>query len=114
GRQVDQVAVRERKRGICREMNLRLEAREGVAEYLRESKRLGLKVGIASSSDRSWVTDHLSRLKLLEYFACLTTFEDTTTHKPEPGPYLKALERLGVTASEAMALEDSAHGIAAA
>src|SRR4051812_46517327 len=49
GRELDRVVLREKKRGFCFEMNLKLAAREGVAEYLSESRRLGLKVGLASS-----------------------------------------------------------------
>ncbi|MCL2639296.1 MAG: HAD-IA family hydrolase [Phycisphaerales bacterium] len=114
GKKVDRDAIRARKRGLCKEMNLKLLPRDGVAQYLNDAQQLGLKLGIASSSDHAWVSGHLTRLNLLAYFSSLTTFEDTTAHKPEPAPYLKALEKLGVQAHEAIALEDSAHGIAAA
>ncbi|MCL2648942.1 MAG: HAD-IA family hydrolase [Phycisphaerales bacterium] len=114
GKESNRGALWDRKRSICREMNLKLQPRDGVVEYLRDAQRLGLKLAIASSSEHHWVTGHLARLNLLDYFACLTTFEDTPTHKPKPGPYLKALEKLGVPAHETIALEDSAHGVAAA
>ena len=114
GKKLDHVVVRERKRSICKDLNLKLQPRDGITQYLHTARNLGLKLAIASSSDHSWVAGHLARLNLLDYFANLTTFEDTPTHKPEPGPYLKALERLNVQPHEAIALEDSAHGVAAA
>ena len=86
----------------------------GVEEYLRGAAALGLKIGMASSSSRDHVCGHLERLELLHYFHSVRCFEDTERHKPDPTPYLKVLEDLGVNADEAIALEDSPHGIAAA
>jgi HAD superfamily hydrolase (TIGR01509 family) len=86
----------------------------GVEEYLRGATALGLKIGMASSSSRDHVRGHLERLELLHYFQSIRCFEDTERHKPDPTPYLKVLEDLGVNADEAIALEDSPHGIAAA
>jgi HAD superfamily hydrolase (TIGR01509 family) len=86
----------------------------GVVEYLREARGLGLKIGLASSSDRAWVHGHLGRLGLLHHFDTTTCVEDTGAHKPDPSPYLAVLETLSVAPSEAVAFEDSPHGIAAA
>ena len=86
----------------------------GVEEYLRGATALGLKIGMASSSSRDHVRGHLERLELLHYFQSIRCFEDTERHKPDPTPYLKVIEDLGVNADEAIALEDSPHGIAAA
>ena len=36
------------------------------------------------------------------------------THKPDPAIYALALRRLGVPGAEAIAVEDTAHGVAAA
>jgi HAD superfamily hydrolase (TIGR01509 family) len=86
----------------------------GVEAYLRGATALGLKIGMASSSSRDHVCGHLGRLELLHYFHSIRCFEDTERHKPDPTPYLKVIEDLGVNADEAIALEDSPHGIAAA
>ncbi len=45
----------------------------GVAEYLQTAKHLGLKIGLASSSDRSWVEEFLRELKLYNYFDYICT-----------------------------------------
>lgn len=86
----------------------------GVEEYLQGATALGLRIGLASSSTRDHVCGHLDRLKLLDYFHSIRCFEDTERHKPDPTPYLKVLEDLGVAADEAIALEDSPNGVAAA
>lgn len=86
----------------------------GVEEYLQSGTALGLRIGLASSSTRDHVRGHLHRLKLLDYFHSIRCFEDTDRHKPDPTPYLKVLEDLGAKADEAIALEDSPNGVAAA
>lgn len=40
--------------------------------------------------------------------------KDFINHKPHPEPYLKALEHAGVSAEEAIAVEDSERGISSA
>ena len=86
----------------------------GVEEYLHGAQEIGLKVGLASSSGGDYVRGHLRRLALLDYFHSTKCYEDTATHKPEPGPYLAVLEELGVAPGEAVALEDSPNGITSA
>jgi HAD superfamily hydrolase (TIGR01509 family) len=89
--------------------------RPGVREYLEDAKSLGLRVGIVSSSTRSWIDRNLERLGLLDGWATVVCAEgDTTRCKPSPALYLEALEKLGVDAAEAIAIEDSPNGIAAA
>jgi HAD superfamily hydrolase (TIGR01509 family) len=86
----------------------------GVQDYLQGATELGLKIGLASSSSREHVRGHLERLCLLHYFQSLRCFEDTEQHKPDPTPYLRVLDDLGVAAKEAIAFEDSPNGVTAA
>jgi HAD superfamily hydrolase (TIGR01509 family) len=86
----------------------------GVMDYLESARRLGLRLGLASSSPRSHVHGHLERLGLLEYFESTKCFEDTGKHKPDPTPYLAVLNELHVEPAEAIAFEDSPNGIASA
>lgn len=86
----------------------------GVADYFTDAKQLGLKMAIASSSDRRWVISHLTRFKLLDYFQAVETMEDVVKVKPEPELYLKALADLQLKPSEAIVFEDAPHGIASA
>jgi HAD superfamily hydrolase (TIGR01509 family) len=86
----------------------------GVVEHLDAAKESGLKLGVASSSTRAWVTGHLARLGVLERFDCLRCRDDVPHAKPEPDLYLAVLDCLGVPASEAIAIEDSPNGVLAA
>lgn len=85
-----------------------------MEDYLIDAKRLGLGIGLASSSTHEWVDAHLARLGLLERFDVVRCRDDVATAKPEPDLYLSALELLGVGPSEAIALEDSPNGVLAA
>jgi HAD superfamily hydrolase (TIGR01509 family) len=89
---------------------------EGVSEYLAAARQRGLKLGIVSSSWRQWVEGHLARLGLLSRFDCIVTsdFVARGRTKPNPDLYMKALEVLGLRANEAIAFEDSPHGLKAA
>ncbi|WP_216914236.1 HAD family hydrolase [Nocardia noduli] len=89
-------------------------SRPGIESWLDEASDLGLAVGLASSSSREWVTTHLHRLGLLDRFAVIATGDRVRRTKPDPAVYLLALAELGVDAAEAIAVEDSANGIAAA
>ncbi|MRR13248.1 HAD family hydrolase, partial [bacterium] len=86
----------------------------GVADILEEAAAAGVEIAIASSSSERWVRHHLERLGIADRFAALATRHDVPRTKPDPALYSLALERLGVAAPEAFALEDSVHGLAAA
>jgi HAD superfamily hydrolase (TIGR01509 family) len=86
----------------------------GVQDYLSDARRLGLKIGLASTSSSQWVMKHLTRLGLVNYFDCIRTSDDVQHIKPDPELYLSVLRGLEVKADEAFALEDSPPGIASA
>ncbi|GLC90099.1 HAD family hydrolase [Lysinibacillus piscis] len=91
-----------------------LVARAGVSDYLQEAKVLGLKVGLASSSDRQWVHGHLENLGLLHFFDCIKTADDVVQVKPAPDLYLQASAGLGLEPTDCLAFEDSVNGLQAA
>jgi HAD superfamily hydrolase (TIGR01509 family) len=114
GAVIDRELVRSRRRARVRELNLSQPLRPGVLDYLRQGREMSLKMGVASSSDRSWVCGHLDRLGLLEQFDAVKCFEDTGSHKPDPAPYRAVLDALEVAPGEAVAFEDSPNGVASA
>jgi HAD superfamily hydrolase (TIGR01509 family) len=85
-----------------------------VLDYVADARRLGLRPGVASSSSRDWVAGHLERMGLLARFDALACRGDVPRTKPDPGLHLRVLEALEVRPEEAIALEDSPNGIAAA
>jgi len=114
GRAVDREAVLARRRQRDAELMQQQAVLPGVREYLVEAKRLGLKLGVASSSSHRWVDGQLARLGLAEYFDCVRCREDVEITKPHPALYLSALRGLDSRAEEAIALEDSPNGLLAA
>ena len=86
----------------------------GVHDYIADAQRLGLPLGVASSSSYAWVSGHLTRLDLQRHFVCIKCRDDVPRTKPDPALYQAALAALGVRPEEAIALEDSPHGIMAA
>ncbi|MGH2507089.1 MAG: HAD family hydrolase [Ktedonobacteraceae bacterium] len=86
----------------------------GVEALLHEAKRRGLGLAVASSSTRTWVDGHLQRLGLAQYFDLLICGSEVARTKPYPDLYLAALSQLGVSASQAIAFEDSLNGMRAA
>jgi HAD superfamily hydrolase (TIGR01509 family) len=113
---LDTDAIRRRHHDESTVLIARQPARAGVQDYLSEARRLGLRLAVASSSPRYWVESHLTRLGLLHRFDSIITGDDVPPGRTKPLPdiYLKALDVLKVTASEAVALEDSPYGVAAA
>ena len=114
GQVVDAVAARRAGRQAVGQLIAAEVVRPGVQAWLDEADRLGLATAIASSSPAAWVEGHLERLGLRRRFQVLACHRPGVAAKPAPDLYLEACAGLGVDAGEAMAVEDSPHGIAAA
>jgi len=114
GRPVDRDTLRPAKQKREAELIEAQPILPGVTTYIADAKRLGLKLGMASSSTRQWVTGHLSRLGLVEHFECIKCSDDVERTKPDPEVYRATLDALGVAPHEAIVLEDSANGVRAA
>lgn len=92
-----------------------VEARPGALELVERLRSLdGVGLGLASNSPRFLLDDALATAGLADAFEVTVSSDDVERSKPAPDIYLLACERLGVEPSEALALEDSASGIAAA
>lgn len=88
--------------------------RPGIIEYLQQAKQSGLKIGLASSSERAWVDKHIDQLGLSHYFEFIRTSDNVRHVKPDPELYLQTLSGLGVQSSDTIAVEDSPNGARAA
>lgn len=114
GRRLDGQALLERRRRRERELVLALDLLPGVRTWVAAARDRGLRLAIASSSTRSWVTGHLGRLGLLDGWDAICCRDDVERAKPAPDLYLAALAAIGLPPSRALAIEDSPNGIAAA
>ncbi len=87
---------------------------DGLLEVFEWAKANGKKVAIASSSPRFLVDEVLRILNIGQYFDCTISGDEVTYKKPAPDIYLKVLEKMGIKAEEAIAVEDSGTGVTAA
>ena len=90
-----------------------VESRPGAVELV-ERLRGRTRLGLASNSPRHLVDSALATARITDAFDAIVTSDDVAESKPAPDIYLLACERLGVEPADALALEDSASGIAAA
>lgn len=114
GEPFDRDAARARRESRKAELIAELDVMAGIRDYVAEGRRLGLRLGVASSSPRPYVLAHLERLRLDGVWDAVVGREDAQRAKPAPDLYLRAVELLGVSAAETVAIEDSPNGIAAA
>jgi HAD superfamily hydrolase (TIGR01509 family) len=95
----------------------RLPLRPGVAALMREARAQGLRLAITTTTSRSNV-DALLRVHLGERwrdsFGAIVCGEDVQRKKPDPEVFRLALAQLGLQPLDAVALEDSPGGVAAA
>ena len=112
--ELDGDAILRAQRQREHEMILELPVLPGVQDYLEVASRLGLRIGMASSSSCDWVEGHLERLGLRAYFERIQASDDVALTKPDPALYLNVCAELGVPTSRAVALEDSPNGALAA
>lgn len=96
------------------EMMIQERIRPGILKLLETAKSQGLKIGLASSSERTWIDKFVKLHGIEDYFECYCTADTVKKVKPDPELYLQALEKLGVEANEAIAIEDSPNGARAA
>jgi len=86
----------------------------GLLALLDHLGRLGLPLGVATSSGREYAGRLLGGHGLRDRFAAVLCREDVTLHKPNPEVYLAAAARLGVEPRSMLVLEDTPTGLAAA
>jgi HAD superfamily hydrolase (TIGR01509 family) len=111
---IDREAIQRLRRQRYQELLGTKSVLPGVREYIAEAKRLGLHLGVASSSSRAWVVGHLTELGLSAYFDCIKCRDDVPRVKPDPALYQAVVEAFTLQPFQAVALEDSPNGIAAA
>jgi len=95
-------------------LRTRLAPMPGLVELLAALEKQMLPKGIATSSRRSFVERVLGTFGYQPRFSPILTSEDITHGKPHPEIYLKAAERLNISPSDMLVLEDSQNGCRAA
>jgi beta-phosphoglucomutase family hydrolase len=105
----------ERKEALYREFFL--ESREtvkGVTEFLERSRKLGIKMAVATAAPNANVEFILDGLDIRKYFQAVTTAADIANGKPDPEIFLASADKLGVRAENCIVFEDAINGFEAA
>ena len=93
-----------------------VQLRPGVQDLLEELSSCGVQQWIVTSSGKASVEALLRSLSdhLRNSFQGMVTADDVERQKPNPDPYLRALELSEVPSDHALAVEDSAAGLQSA
>jgi HAD superfamily hydrolase (TIGR01509 family) len=117
--QIDAKAIHETKSQIFQTLltTSDLMTRAGVLETIQTAKMRGVRLGLVSATSPENVTQLLAALSgsiQPEDFAVIVDRSRIARPKPAPDAYSFALERLGISAQDCIAIEDNHDGLLAA
>lgn len=110
----EEILVRQRALFAERRAREPLRLMPGVREVFESLAGRGVACALVSSSSLDYLDGLIATHGLSGLFAEVVSGEEVRESKPDPEIYLTALARLGLSADEAVAVEDSPNGIAAA
>lgn len=83
----------------------------GAAELLSCLRARGVRLALATATDRPLAEAALRRTGLLPYFSCLLTCSEVGAGKDRPDIYFAALAALSAKREETLVFEDAVHAI---
>ena len=86
----------------------------GAVEAIGRLREAGLRLAVASSSNRELIEAVLETLELTDSFEQVVSSEEVPRGKPAPDVYLEATGRLALDPGVCAAVEDSTNGLLAA
>lgn len=89
-------------------------ARPGAPRLIDELGAAGMRLGVVTTGSREWVETIVAQHFGLDRFEIVVTGDQVPKKKPDPSAYEIALDRLGLAASSAVAMEDSLPGFTSA
>jgi HAD superfamily hydrolase (TIGR01509 family) len=93
----------------------RLNAFPGAQALVQKCHESGLLIGVASSADAIKVEANLRKIGLPPgFWNAVVTGEDVIHKKPAPEIFLKAAQKLEVSSSDCVVIEDAVNGVQAA
>ena len=112
--EVDCVALMELTYQISYDLQRQtLPEKPGLHEILEFFRSHGVKMAVASSTQREQVEWNLKQSGIRSYFDTVVTGQDVSHSKPDPEAFLTASARLGLPASDCYVFEDSFNGVRA-
>lgn len=93
--------------------NHQFEFYPGVETFIADLGRKGILMGIVTGSHRDQLKQSVPS-SFLDQFAVLVTGEEFAQGKPNPAPYLKGAQKLGLKPEECIAIENAPLGVQSA
>ena len=85
--------------------------KKGVLEFLRDLRSKGVKMCVATVTDRPIVEDVLKKLGIRDFFTEIFTCAEVGYNKETPHIYRAALKALGTKKDETVVFEDAVHAL---
>lgn len=89
-----------------------LNAFPGAVELVKKCKSVGLKIALTSSADMVKIKANMEKIGLpISIWDVVVSAEDVTKKKPAPDIFLKTMEKLNVSPTKCVVIEDSVQGV---
>lgn len=85
--------------------------KDGVLELLKEFKNQGVKMCVATATDRVYAISAFERLDILKYFDGIVACSEVGNSKEKPDVYYKSLELIKTDINETVVFEDAYHAV---
>lgn len=85
----------------------------GVMETLEFLQKIGMKIGLGTSSSSRLIQVVLAELNMAHFFEVAHSAEKEAYGKPHPAVYLHVAQELGVSPNKCLVIEDSFNGVLA-
>lgn len=89
----------------------KVDVRPGILELIDQLHAAGIATALVTSSVREMSEAILQQLPA-GAFDTVVCFDDVVHHKPDPEPYVAAMQNLGVSPQNCVVIEDSSAGVA--
>ncbi len=91
-----------------------LEVKQGIPELLSYLGEKGYKRAVATATNLERASEYLRQVGLFDSFDRVISAHMVENGKPKPDVYLYAVEQLGLSKNECIAVEDSPNGVISA
>jgi HAD superfamily hydrolase (TIGR01509 family) len=104
-------SIGDAKEASFRKRAFQLDPLPGLEDFVERGRKRGMWIALVTNAPEENVEAILLALKLRDFFDTVVLADQVEAVKPDPAPYIAALEKTGVPAKEALAFEDSISGI---
>jgi len=86
----------------------------GAADAVAAWRRAGVPISLVTSARHDWAVEALEMLGVADLGLAMVTAESVAVGKPDPEPFLRGADALGLDPADCLAFEDAPAGLAAA